>query len=152
MCFWSVTSFMLHSQWHYWLSSLHKGYPWYKFQPQIISTSWHFPLPSSTANMWQISRTPQPLLCRRHKCMFPFWFFKVWSVTCLNANEILNFMKIKSSYLLLRHQRNQGYNSNYFCYFWTTFWWVYVSNLHIHLLFVTRFCFWNVNDGNGKLT
>ena len=63
-----------------------------------------------SANTWQILRSPLPtlLLCRHHKCMFPFWFFKVWSVTCLNANEILNFMKIQSSYLLSSYQRNQA--------------------------------------------
>ena len=61
-------------------------------------------------NTWKILRNPLPthLLCRYHKCMFPFWFFKVWSVTCLNANEILNFMKIQSSYLLSSYQRNQA--------------------------------------------
>ena len=61
-------------------------------------------------NKWQILRTPlpHPLLCRHHKCMFPFWFFIVWSVTCLNANDILNFMKVQSSYLLLSYQRNQA--------------------------------------------
>ena len=53
-----------------------------------------------SANTWQILRThlPTHFLCRHHKCMFPFWFFKVWSVTCLNANEILTFIKIQSSY------------------------------------------------------
>ena len=67
------------------------------------------------ANTWQFLRSPSPphplppaLLCRHHKCMFPFWLFKVWSVTCLNANEILNFMKIQSSYLLSSYQRNQA--------------------------------------------
>ena len=49
--------------------------------------------------------------------MFPFWFFKVWSVTCLNANEISNFMKIQSSYLLSSYQRSQAYISNYISYF-----------------------------------
>ena len=53
----------------------------------------------------KLQEPPTPLLCGRHKCMFPFWFFKVWSVTCLNANEILNFMKIQSSYLLLSYKK-----------------------------------------------
>ena len=63
-----------------------------------------------STNTWQLLRTPlsSPLLCRLHKCMFSFCFFKVWSVTCLNANEILNFMKIQSSYLLSSYQRNQA--------------------------------------------
>ena len=51
---------------------------------------------------------PTPLLCRYHNGMCLFWLFKVWSVTCLNANEILNFMKIQSSYLLSSYQRNQA--------------------------------------------
>ena len=79
--------------------------------------------------------TPTPLLCGHHKCMFLFRFFKVWSVTRLNVNEILNFMKIQSNYLLLRYQRNQAYISHYISFFWTTFWWVYVSN---YLLFAIR--------------
>ena len=74
-------------------------------------------------NTWQFLRTtlPAPLLCRHHKCMFPFWLFKVWSVTCLNANEILNFMKIQSSYLLSSYQRNQALISNYISYFLNNF-------------------------------
>ena len=107
-----------------------------------------------SGNTWQISRTHTPLLCGRHKCMFPFYFFKVWSVTCLNAYEILNFMEIQSSYLLLSYQRNKAYISHYISYFLNNF---LVSlcqyiNHHICLLFVTKFCFWNVIDGNGKLT
>ena len=77
-----------------------------------------------SANTWQILRTPPlptPLLFRHDKCMFLFWFFKVWSVTCLNANEILNFMKIQSSYLLSSYQRNQALISNYISYFLNNF-------------------------------
>ena len=51
---------------------------------------------------------PKPLLCRHHKCKFPFWFFKGWYVTSLTANEILDFMKIQSSYLLSSYERNQA--------------------------------------------
>ena len=42
ICLWFVsnTSVMLHSQWNYWLSSLHKGYFCYKFQAHTISRSW----------------------------------------------------------------------------------------------------------------
>ena len=42
ICPWSVSyrPVILHSQWHYWSSSLHKGYLWYKFQPHTISRSW----------------------------------------------------------------------------------------------------------------
>ena len=36
----SYTPVMLHSQWHYWSSSLHKGYPWYKVPSHTISRSW----------------------------------------------------------------------------------------------------------------
>ena len=63
-----------------------------------------------SANTWQLLRTPlsTPLLCRHHKCMFLFWFFKFWSVTCLNGNKILNFLKIQLSYLLPNYQRNQA--------------------------------------------
>ena len=77
-----------------------------------------------SANSWQIFRTslPTALFCRHHKCMFPFWFFKVSSVTCLNANDILNFMKIQSSYLLWNYQRNQAsLYSNYISYFLNKF-------------------------------
>ena len=63
-----------------------------------------------STNTWQILRIPLPtsLLCRHHKCMFPFCFFKVWSVTCLNTNETSNFMKIQWSYLLSSYQENQA--------------------------------------------
>ena len=42
ICFWSViyTTTILHSQWHYWSSSLHKRYPWYKFSSHTISWGW----------------------------------------------------------------------------------------------------------------
>ena len=71
-----------------------------------------------SANTWQYLRTslPTSLLCRHYKYMFPFWLFEVWSVTCLNANEILNFMKIQSNY-----QRNQALVSNYSSYFLNNF-------------------------------
>ena len=97
------------------------------WRPQKMTNKWpsHFHHPQKWtidllkimefANTWQFLRSPSPphplppaLLCRHHKCMFPFWLFKVWSVTCLNANEILNFMKIQSSYLLSNYQRNQA--------------------------------------------
>ena len=92
------------------------------WRPQKMTNTWpHFHHPQKwtidlmlkimkSANTWQFLRTPltTPFMCRHHKCMFIFWFFKVWSVTCLNANEILNFMKIQSSYLLSNYQRDQG--------------------------------------------
>ena len=39
ICLWSIsyTPVMLHSQWHYWSSSLHKGYPWHKVPSHTIS-------------------------------------------------------------------------------------------------------------------
>ena len=42
ICPWSAsyTPVMLHSHWHYWSSSLHKGYPWYKFESHTIFWSW----------------------------------------------------------------------------------------------------------------
>ena len=78
---------------------------------------------TESANTWQLLRTPlaTPLLCKHHKCMFSFWFFKVWSATCLNANEILNFMKIQLSCLLSSYQRNQAYISNWISYFLNNF-------------------------------
>ena len=41
ICLWSVsyTPVMLHSQWHYWSSTLQKGYPWYKIPSHSISRS-----------------------------------------------------------------------------------------------------------------
>ena len=35
----SYTPVMLHSQWHYWSSTLQKGYPWYKIPSHSISRS-----------------------------------------------------------------------------------------------------------------
>ena len=84
-------------------------WPSHFHHPQKLAIDLLFKIMESV-NTWQILRIPlpTPLLCRHHKCMFPFWFFKVWSVTCLNANEILNFMKIQSSYLLSSYERNQA--------------------------------------------
>ena len=93
------------------------------WRPQKMTNTWpsHFHHPEKStidlmfkimksANTWQFLRTPlpAPLLCGHHKYMYLFWFFKVWSVTCLNANEILNCMKIQSSFLLSNYQRNQA--------------------------------------------
>ena len=103
-----------------------------------------------SANTCQILRTslPTPLL-RRHKCTFPFRFSKVWFV-CMKMkfwilwkfNQVMFCQAIEETKLIFPTISDT---------FWTTFWEVYVSNHHICLLFVTRFCFWNVNDGNGKL-
>ena len=73
-------------------------------------------------NTWQILRTPlpTPLLCRYHKCMFPFSFFKVWSVTCLNANEILVWILWKFSQVIFCpgiKETKEAYISNYISYF-----------------------------------
>ena len=62
-----------------------------------------------------------PLLRKRHKCMSPFWFFKNWVVTCLNADEILNFIEIQSRYLLLSNQSNEDYVFHYISYFLNNF-------------------------------
>ena len=77
-----------------------------------------------SANTCQILRTPLPTpFCVDINVRFLSGFYKVWSVICLNANEILNFMKIQSSYVLPSYQRNQAYISNYISYFFlTTFW------------------------------
>ena len=106
------------------------------WRPQKMTNTWpsHFHHPQKwtidlmfkimkSANTWQFLRTPLPtlVLCRHHKCMFSFWFLKVWSVACLNANEILNFMKTQSSYLLLSYQRNQALISNYISSFLNNF-------------------------------
>ena len=106
------------------------------WRPQKMTNTWpsHFHHPQKwtidlmfkimkSANTWKFLRTPLPIpvLCRHHKCMFSFWFLKVWSVACLNANEILNFMKIQSSYLLLSYQRNQALISNYISSFLNNF-------------------------------
>ena len=90
-------------------------------QPQKWTIDLMFKIMEST-NTWQFLRTPLPTLptaplCRHHTCMFLFWFFKVRSVTCLNANEILNFMKIQSTYFLSSYQRSQAHISNYIGYF-----------------------------------
>ena len=65
----------------------------------IISTLWkneqiYCLKTAESPQTWQISITLYSLFCGRRKCMFPFSFFKVWSIKCLNANEILNFVKI----------------------------------------------------------
>ena len=62
-----------------------------------------------------------PLLRKRHKCISPFWFFKNWVVTCLNADEILNFIEIQSRYLLLSNQSNEDYVFHYISYFLNNF-------------------------------
>ena len=62
-----------------------------------------------------------PLLRKCHKCMSPFWFFKNWVVTCLNADEILNFIEIQSRYLLLSNQSNEDYVFHYISYFLNNF-------------------------------
>ena len=75
-------------------------WPSHFHHPQKLAIDLLFKIMES-ANTWQILRIPPlptPLLFRHDKCMFLFWFFKVWSVTCLNANEILTFIKIQSSY------------------------------------------------------
>ena len=113
------------------------------WHPQKMTNKWP-PSPSSTihkneqiyclkriesANTRQTSRSPHPLVCERHKCVFPFWFFKIWPVTCLKANEILNFIKIQLSYLLLSYQKNTKLIfPTISVIFWILFWWVYVSN------------------------
>ena len=120
--------------------------------PQKLAIDLFFKIMES-GNTWQILRTPllTPLLCR-HKCMFAFRFFKVWSVTCLNVNEIFNFMKIhKLSSVKLSKKPSKLIFPTISVTFWTTFWKVYISNHHICLPFVTKFCFWNVIVGNGKL-
>ena len=84
-------------------------WPSHFHHPEKLTIDLMFKIMKS-ANTWQFWRTPlpAPLLCRHHKYMFLFWFFKVWSVTCLNANQILNCMKIQSSFLLSNYQRNQA--------------------------------------------
>ena len=44
-------------------------------------------------------KKPHSLICGRHKCMLLFWFFKIWSFTYLNANEILSFSVKLSSFI-----------------------------------------------------
>ena len=48
----NYTPVMLHSQWHYWPSSLHKGYHWYKVPSHTISRSW------DTSRGWARVYTP----------------------------------------------------------------------------------------------
>ena len=91
------------------LYKMDNKWPSHFHHPQKWSINLLFKIMESE-NTWQILRTPlpTPLLCRQHKCMLPFWFFKVWSVTYLIENEILNFVKIQSSYLPSSYQRNQA--------------------------------------------
>ena len=99
--FWFQTFFF---QYYYCL----RGHPF--MTPTKNGQQMTLPLPPLAKNYtWQILKKTlyTPILCRYHKCMFPFCHFKVCSVTCLNGNEILDFMKIKSSYLLSSYQRNQ---------------------------------------------
>ena len=77
-------------------------------------------------NTWKILRNPlpTPLLCRHHKCMFPFWFFKVWSVPCLNANQILIWFLWKFSHVIFCQaikETKQAYISKYISYFLNNF-------------------------------
>ena len=95
---------------------------------------------------------PTPFCVDIMNVCFLSGIFKVWSVTCLNANEILNFMKIQSSYLLSSYQRDQAYISNYISYYisFEQLFRKFMSVTIILLLFVIRFVFRNVIDGNGK--
>ena len=77
-------------------------------------------------NTWQILRNPlpTPLLYRYHKCMFPFWFFKIWSVTCLNTNGILILILWKFSQFIFCQaikETKQVYISYYISYFLNNF-------------------------------
>ena len=101
-----------------------------------------------SANTWQFLRTslPAPRLCRHHKCMFLFWLFKVWSVTCLNANEILNFMKIQSSYLLSNYQRNQA--SLYFPLFQLLFEQLFVKFMSVTMYAIDKILLLKCNYWN----
>ena len=119
-------------------------WPSHFYYPQKLAIDLLFKIMES-ANTWQILRTPPlptSLLFRHDKCMFLFWFFKVWSVTCLNANGILDFMKIQSSYLLSSYQRNQKMRNiqkepqflfSNFCF--SQFW------LHTYAFFYKQFIF-----------
>ena len=105
--FLDITVFKITHLWH--PQKMANKWPSHFYHPQKLVIDLLLKIMES-ANTWQILRTPftNRLLCRHHKCMFPFWFFKLWSITCLNANEILNFMEIQSSYLLPSYQRNQA--------------------------------------------
>ena len=58
----SYTPVMLHSQWHYWSSSLRKGYPWYNFPSHAISRSWN-----TSGGRW-VYTPSYPLLPISHVC------------------------------------------------------------------------------------
>ena len=65
----SYTPVMLHSQWHYWSSSLHMEYPWYNVPSHTISRSWD----TSGGRGGPGCIPPNPLLPRSHvrQCITP---------------------------------------------------------------------------------
>ena len=121
------TFFLYYCLWgHLFMTSTKNGKKWpsHLHHPQKWTTYLSFKIMESTVNTWQILRTPllTPLLCRHHKCIFPFWFFIVWSVTCLNANEILDYMKFNQViFCQAVKETKQDYISNYISYFLNNF-------------------------------
>ena len=63
----SYTPVILHSQWHYWSSSLYKGYPWYNVPSHTISRSW------DTSGGWGVGEGVYPLAPPSHIPSMPMY-------------------------------------------------------------------------------
>ena len=97
ICLWSVsnTLVMLHSQWHYWLSSLHKEYLWYKFQAHVISRSWDtsavcIPVLKIMTGQWWLAVVTTFVTTCNNVCnnnfLFILWLILKQSVTLCNRS------------------------------------------------------------------
>ena len=109
------------------------------WHPQKVANKWrsHFHHPQKlaidilfkimeSANAWQILRTPltTSLLCRHHKCMFPFWVFLC--LVCHMSECKWNFEfyenSVKLSSVKLSKKPSKLIFPTISVTFWTTFW------------------------------
>ena len=93
--------------------------------PQKLAIDLLFQIMKS-ANAWQILRTPltPPLLCRHHKCMFPFWVFLC--LVCHMSECKWNFEfyenSVKLSFVKLSKKLSEFIFPTISVTFWTIFW------------------------------
>ena len=131
-CFWTVicTPVIWHSQWHYWLSSLHKGYPWYKFPSHTISWSWdtsedggvYLPLPPLFLTHVSIWQMPTWLPTWKAKSLYhvstflPTWFLPLQKFKTIKIKREKN-LYTQANTCLLHISRNF---KDIFKYIWFT--------------------------------
>ena len=86
--------------------------------PQKWTIGLLFKIMEST-NTWH--PLPTLLLCGHHKRMFPFWFFKVWSVTYLQMKFWILWKFSQVIFCQAIKETKQAYISNYISYFLNNF-------------------------------